>query len=129
MRVGDSFYKGQGIVIAALLLAAASCSPRSVEKQLVLPVSPLLSRDLIGYGVIVVSYTHVLDQPQRDAPSQGYVRKGSIVRVLERRLVQQDGKGISWVLIDGDYQGWLEEGNIQIYDNESRAKTASELFS
>jgi hypothetical protein len=129
MRVGHSPCTGQGIVVAALVLVLGSCGGRDGEKPVVLPASPLLSRDLIGYGVIIVSYTHVLDQPRSGALSQGYVRRGSIVRVLERLLVRTNGEGVPWVFIEGDYRGWLEESNIQIYDNESRAKTAAGLLS
>jgi hypothetical protein len=32
----------------------------------------------------------------------------------------------SWVLVDGNYQGWLQEAVIDIYDNEAQAKTAAE---
>jgi hypothetical protein len=115
------------MLIAALALVMAACGSRGGEKPIVLPPT-LLFRNFIGYGVIIVSYTHVLDQPRDNALSQGYVRKGSIVRVLERRLVQKNGGSIPWVFIEGGYQGWLEESNIQIYDNESQAKTAAELF-
>jgi hypothetical protein len=128
MRIGYSSRNGQGIVMAVLLFVMG-CGARTGEKPIVLPASPLLSRDFIGFGVIVVSYTHVLDKPQSNALSQGYVRRGSIVKVLERRLVRKDGEGRPWVLIEGDYQGWLEESNMQIYDNEPQAKTAAELLS
>ncbi|MDR1178243.1 MAG: hypothetical protein LBK64_05400 [Spirochaetaceae bacterium] len=115
--------------MAALVFVLGSCGERVREKPIVLPASPILSRDFIGYGVIIVSYTHVLDQPRSGAPSQGYVRRGSIVRVLERLLVRTNGEGVPWVFVEGVYRGWLEESNIQIYDNESRAKTAAELLS
>jgi hypothetical protein len=113
----------------AALLFILGCGGSGGEKPIVLPASPLLSRDSIGYGVIISSYTHVLDQPQSSAPSQGYVRRGSIVRILERQLVRENGGSIAWVLVEGDYRGWLEESNIQIYDNESQAKTAAGLLS
>jgi hypothetical protein len=132
MRVGYSSAGGQGIgaaLILVLALALLACSSRDEEVQIALPASPLLSRDFIGYGVIIVSYTHVLDRPQSDASSQGYVRRASIVKVLERRLVRESGESASWVYIEGDYQGWLEENSIQIYDNESQAKTAAGLLS
>jgi hypothetical protein len=124
-----NFFYRSVLLPAALVFFLGACGGEGEEKPIVVPSSPLLSREFIGYGVITVSYTHVLDRPQNGAASQGYVRQGSIVKVLERRLVQEDGEaGMPWVFIDGGgSQGWLEEGAMQIYDNESQAKTAAGL--
>jgi hypothetical protein len=81
----------------------------------------------VGYGVVSVSYTHVVNEPNPNALSLGYLRQGSITRVIERRSITNvQGTVESWVLVDGNYQGWLQEAVIDIYDNEAQAKTAAE---
>jgi hypothetical protein len=76
-----------------------------------------------------VSYTHGLEVPRQGAVSLGYLRRGAIVEILERRLVNDRGRAESWVLAGGDYQGWIREGEIQIYDNPAQARTAAENMS
>ena len=105
-----------------------SCRGRDEEKHIVLPANPPLSRNLVGYAVVTASYPHVLNEPRHDAISQGYVRRGSILPVLERRIIRQGNKSVSWVLIEGPYSGWLQEELIQIYSTESQARTASLLL-
>jgi hypothetical protein len=92
------------------------------------PATPPLSRSVIGYGVISVSYTHVFDEPLRRAASPGYLRRASIVEVLERRLVNSREGTESWVLVGGDYRGWIREEAVQIYDNMAQARTAAETM-
>jgi mannose-6-phosphate isomerase-like protein (cupin superfamily) len=89
------------------------------------PPTPPLSRPFIGYGVIDVSYTHVVAEPNQAGFSLGYLRKGSVVEVLERRQVTHGGIVESWVFVSGIYQGWLKEDVIQVYDNPAQAQTAS----
>jgi hypothetical protein len=82
---------------------------------------------VVGYGVINVSYTHVVDQPSANAVSLGYLRQGSIVRIMERRsIADSHGVAESWVFVDGNYRGWLQEAVVNVYDNEAQAKTAGE---
>ena len=121
------------LVILSLFMA---CN-RSVSQAPVLPpVTYPLSRDYIGYGVVNVSFTHFYDEVGSDGTSQGYLRRGTVVRVIERRPLIINGTPESWVLIEGNYQGsstpskgWLEEANLDVYDNESRAITASQAIS
>ncbi|QQO11401.1 hypothetical protein JFL75_14090 [Breznakiella homolactica] len=103
-----------------------SCDSRREESPVIPPVNYPLSRLSVGYGVVTASYIHVLAEPKSDAASMGYVRRGSIVEIMERRQVHRNGDSEPWVLIEGSYNGWLQEANIQIYDNESQAKTAAE---
>jgi hypothetical protein len=77
-----------------------------------------------------VSYTHVVDRPDNQSFSLGYLRRGSVVRVLERRggSTNQD----PWVLVEGqgdvrlDAPGWLPESVIEIYSTQAQALTAAE---
>ena len=83
-------------------------------------------RAYIGYGVINVSYTHTLDDPTEAGISSGYLRRGSVVRILERRVIRRGNSNELWVLAEGDEPGWLREGVVDIYDNELQARTAAE---
>jgi hypothetical protein len=91
------------------------------------PTHPL-SRSVIGYGVISASYTQVVDKPDAEGLSLGYLRKGSIVRIIERRFVNDRENIESWVLVEGNYLGWLREGMVDIYDNAAKAGTAAEFM-
>ncbi|MDR0450589.1 MAG: hypothetical protein LBH26_04920 [Treponema sp.] len=90
------------------------------------PVTPPLSRPVIGYGVINKSFTHLAETPDREGASRGYLRRGTVIRVIERRSVSAGNQTEFWVLVEGDSQGWLPEGEVDIYDNEGQARTASE---
>ncbi|MDR3147895.1 MAG: hypothetical protein LBU00_05900 [Treponema sp.] len=90
---------------------------------------PPLSREEIGYGVVTASYTHIVDKPNSQGLSLGYLRRGSVVRVLERRASGQSSPE-SWVLVEAqqgrDSPGWLPEPVIDLYSTEAQARTASE---
>jgi hypothetical protein len=75
--------------------------------------------------VIGVSYVHVMDEPDSGGVALGYLRSGSIVQVLERRMVNRGGDTESWVLVEGNYRGWLREGTMQIFENRAKAETAA----
>jgi len=62
---------------------------------------------------------------EESGPSAGYLRQGSVVRIVERRLVKNEGKAEAWVLVEGTAKGWLKELLVDIYGNESQAVTAS----
>ncbi|MDR2103949.1 MAG: hypothetical protein LBP42_07605 [Treponema sp.] len=110
----------------AALVLLLSCT-RSVEEIPILPPpTHPLTRALIGYGVVSVSYTHVMEAPDQGGGALGYLRRGSVVPVLERRYVNNQGKAELWILVEGNYRGWLKEEAIVIYDNEAQAKTAAE---
>jgi hypothetical protein len=96
------------------------------DETILPPPTPPLSRSVIGYGVISVSYTHVVSEPSPLGFSMGYLRKSALVEVLERRLVNNDGATESWVFVEGSSQGWLREDVIQVYDSEAKARTAAE---
>jgi hypothetical protein len=114
------------LVLSCLSCGIGSQDRGANEPVIVPPPTPPLSRPLIGYGVISASYTHVVVEPNQAGLSLGYLRKGSIVEVLDRRLVNNGGVTESWVFVGGTYQGWLPENVIQVYDNMAKARTASE---
>ena len=110
---------------ALLLLLFAACYVKKEEAPVIPPLTSPLSQEQIGYGVVNVSYTRVNAEPEDDGVSPGYLRRGSVVRVIERRLIKKDAKTESWVLVEEAFRGWLKESLVDIYDNESQAVTAS----
>jgi hypothetical protein len=129
MRVGSIVGRGQVLVFALILMPAfVSCNRESREILIIPPVTPPLSRSVIGFGVISASYTHVVAEPNLAGLSLGYLRKGSIVEVQERRSVNHGGKPEPWVLVEGSYQGWLQEDVVLVYDNAARAHTAAGIM-
>ena len=100
------------------------------------PVTHPLARTYIGYGVVNVSFTHLLDEIGQAGVSIGYLRRGTVVRIIERRQQITRNRSESWVLAEGNYlgqgsgtQGWLEESSLEIFDSENRAITASRTLS
>ena len=93
------------------------------------PVTSPLSREYIGYGVITASFTHITGDPTESSPSLGYLRRGSVVRIIKRQSVGRNFD--SWVQLETEdnERGWLKEDIMNIYNSESQAKTASELLS
>jgi len=89
------------------------------------PLTFPLSQSYIGYGVINVSYTRVNAGIEESGASTGYLRQGSVVRIIERRMVKNEGKTETWVLVEGSAKGWLKESLMDIYGNESQAITAA----
>lgn len=90
-----------------------------------------MSRPAIGYGVIAPSYITLSNSPEEGGLSHGYLRRGSVVKVLERRFLNKGAENApstpeSWILVEGGYQGWLYEGSVDLYDYEEQAKTAAE---
>ncbi|GHT92407.1 hypothetical protein FACS1894140_4380 [Spirochaetia bacterium] len=115
--------------ILLTVLALSSCDRKDENLSVIPPATPPLSRQLIGYGVINVSYTHVVEEAESSSASLGYLRRGSIVKILERRPVKRTvGRTEiveSWVLVEGNFRGWLPEPVVDIYDSENRARTAA----
>lgn len=113
------------IVVMLMSIMLFSCD-KSRDVEIVPPSSPPLSRSVIGYGILLNSYTHIFDQPSINAVSLGYLREGALVSVLERRMIEQNNKTESWVFVKGTYEGWLKEESLLIYENEAQANTAAE---
>jgi hypothetical protein len=78
--------------------------------------------------VISSSYTQALNEPSPDSVSLGYLRRGAVVEILERRIVNFRGTPEPWIRVANVYRGWIKEEGVQIYVNETQAMTASELL-
>jgi hypothetical protein len=104
------------------------CKRFSIENEITLPVTRPLSRAVIGYGVVNANYTRIMDRRGDDGKSIGFLRKGSIVEIMERRPVVKDSASEMWVLASGSYRGWLKENELQIYQSRAQAVTASQTM-
>ncbi|MDR2444897.1 MAG: hypothetical protein LBD44_03030 [Spirochaetaceae bacterium] len=109
-----------------LALSASTCKRNSFEDEIVLPLTRPLSRYVIGYGVVNANYTHILDKQGDDGKSIGFLRRGAVVEILERRPVLRSDKAEIWVLASGSYKGWLKESELRVYPSRAQAQTASE---
>jgi len=125
MRITAIYVLGQLL----LLLSLCSCTVKKEDSAVIPPVTSPFSKEYIGFGVITESFTHVLSDPSEDSSSTGYLRRGSLVRILRRQTVKKNEAFTSWVLIEGNQHGWLKEDVMDIYDSENKAKTASESMS
>jgi hypothetical protein len=123
--------------MAAILLCLPLSCVKNEAIRLDPPAMPPLSREEIGYGVVNASYTHVVDKPDSQGLSLGYLRRGSVVRVLERRSAlpaagrsPDQAPPETWVLVEAsrnpESQGWLPETVIDLYPSKAQAQTASE---
>ncbi|MDR0456412.1 MAG: hypothetical protein LBH20_06995 [Treponema sp.] len=114
-----------------LLILVSACDRKKDETPVIPPLTSPLSQSFIGFGVVNVSYTRVAAQPEEDVSAEdtaspGYLRRGSVVCILQRRLIKNQEKPESWVFVEGSCTGWLKESLVDIYDTESQARTASE---
>jgi hypothetical protein len=113
----------------AVFFTLGACGGKAGEEPVVPPPTPPLSRPVIGYGVISVSYTHMMEEPEEGSASPGYLRRGSLIRILERRAVKGKNGAEFWVLTESvsppESRGWLRESVVDIYDNEFQANTAA----
>jgi hypothetical protein len=130
MRVGPSRHYRQALVVL-FFLSLGACGRNNGEIPVVPPPTPPLSRPVIGYGVVNVSYTLMVENPGEGEQSLGYLRRGSLVKVIERRVLKTGEAAERWVLVEGTVPqgqsgGWLPERVVDIYGNEFQAKTAAE---
>lgn len=114
------------LLLFTAALALSSCAAKKEELPLIPPETSPLSHDYIGYGVVNNSFTHVTADPSEDSPSQGYLRRGSLVRIVRRQAVKTGNVFVSWVLVEDTQHGWLKEEVVDIYSSESQARTAAE---
>ena len=123
---------------ALVVLSLSSCNSKKEEIPVIPPVTSPLSGGYIGYGVITSSFTHVLSDPSDNSESLGYLRRGSLVKILRRQLINTSDGFISWVYVDDSEQdsagtspahsGWLKEEVMEIYSSQGQARTAAETI-
>ena len=134
MRITVKHTISQGVLYLGLIsciciaFSGISCSSKKEESPVTPPITSPLTREYIGFGVITASYTHIMSEPVNNTVSLGYLRRGSLVKILQRSVVREDNTPVSWVQIEGNQNGWLKEEVMVIYDNEDRARTAADSF-
>jgi len=106
-----------------------SCTANKEEMPVIPPLTSPLSGEYIGFGVIKDSFTHVTAEPSEDSESYGYMRRGSLVKIISRQVIRTSGGFASWVLVEGPPDGWLKEEVMDIYGSAGQAETASESMS
>jgi hypothetical protein len=110
------------LAVAGLILY--SCTRVEEEDLIIIPPPTYpLSRPVIGFGVITASYINLSGEPNSEGLSYGYMRRGSLVKVVERQAVNKQGRTESWVLVEGGYRGWVQEDELRIFDYEEQAKS------
>jgi hypothetical protein len=137
--------KGRIAQVGALVLTGfmcAVCSPPP-DRIAAPPETSPLSHEAVGYAVISVSYARVLSEPEEEAVSLGVVSGGTVVTVLERRLILKnrtpasggersgntpDPEAAYWLLTEGSHKGWIKAGQAFIYESEEKARTAAAGF-
>ena len=127
MRVTAKHPISQAMLLICCL-ALCACSEKREESPVIPPVTSPLSREYIGFGVINASFTHITENPEEGSVSVGYLRRGSLVRVIERRIITGAQGPLSWILAEGSPRGWIREDMMDIYNSESQARTASNLW-
>ncbi|MCA1950978.1 MAG: hypothetical protein LDL24_10425 [Treponema sp.] len=111
-------------LLIGLILSSSSCFLASPEKELKPPATFPLSRSALGYVLITDTYTQLLDSLGNNSVSLGVLRKGSILPVLERRIVQSESKAERWILVMAQERGWIRESSGRLFATEAQAKTA-----
>jgi len=137
MKIRVKYIIRQVCLAAFVSLFLSTCNLKKEEKPVSPPSTFPLSQSYIGYGVINVSYTLLSAGIEESAStgsatggsSPGHLRQGDVVRIIERRLVKNEGKTEIWVLVEGTSKGWLKESLIDIYGNEDQARTAAKSVS
>ena len=115
-------------------LSLLSCGRNSNQSLVIPPPTNPLIREFVGYGVVTASFAQVLDEPRQDGVSLAFLRRASLVRISERRILRNRGVSEIWVLVDahspeGMIKGWLGENTINVFDNEDQALTAARAMS
>ena len=129
MKIRVNYIIRQVFLAVFFYLSLTACNLKKDEEPVSPPLTFPLSQSYIGYGVINVSYTRLSAGIEDNSASAGYLRQGSVVRIIERRMAKSEGKTEAWVLVEGTVTGWLKESLIDIYGNESQAVTASKTKS
>jgi hypothetical protein len=120
----------QALSLFLLLILFPGCQRSQGELPLRPPATHPLARDCIGFAVINASFVHLLSEAGPDGVSQAYLRRGTVLHIVERRQVLSHGNTETWILaenrLSGSFsRGWLQESLAEIYDSESRANTAA----
>lgn len=112
------------VIIFYVSLSFASCYIYNPHKQLYPPPTFPLSRTVLGYIVITDSYTQLLDHIGTKGVSLGILRKGTILPVLERKIIKGETGVERWIYVDAEEKAWIRASSGLIFQTEAQAKTA-----
>ena len=116
------------IIVCLCIVSLFACRAKREDNEVIPPITAPLTRNYIGYGVITDSFTHIQVDPQENSVSLGYLRRGSLVRIIRRQTVRTDSGFQTWVLTNEPQYGWLKEDVMSIYNTEGQARTASQML-
>ena len=120
-----------GKIFFLLLIFLCGCIRSKTNIELYPPQNEPLTGSVLGYGVVIAQFVHIRAEPGDGGDLTGYLRKGALVKVLERRNINDNDSLASWLLVnedEGPILGWINERFIEVYDNRNRAITASSLL-
>jgi len=107
-------------------LLASACTDRRNGNPVLPPETSPLSQYFVGYGVINALHARLGAETSATGPAAGHERMGTVVKIHERRLVRTGTRIDSWLLVEADSKGWVPEELVDVYINESQARTAAE---
>jgi hypothetical protein len=113
------------ITLAVLATLALSCS-RGSSAQLALPPSPLLSRGL-GWGLVVVSYARIKEDPAVASRDSGMLRKGVVLELEESRFDSTvPGVEAFWYRVKTESaSGWVHSSELDVFQTRAQALAAA----
>lgn len=116
----------------ALAVLAVACKRAEPETPPVPPVSHILAREFIGYGVVTASFAHLFTESGGGGLSLGYLRRGTIVNIVERRQMLNRESLQLWLLAEesdpisgSPSRGWIAGSLLAMFDHKAQAETAA----
>ncbi len=116
------------LMLSCFSLLVSSCWRSGYVPTVDPPPNPPLTRP-IGYAVVTLSYTRLFDSPGGSGVALSYLRRGSVLPIVERRSIVSEYSTERWILIENTERGWLPELAVSVYNTEAAAKTAAERLS
>jgi len=120
------------LLVTVLAVLVANCNRAEPEAPPMPPVSHPLSRQFIGYGVITASFAHLFTESGGTDASLGYLRRGTIVNIVERRQLLNRETLEVWLLTEesdpvsgNPSRGWISGSMLAMFDNKAQAATAA----
>jgi hypothetical protein len=105
-----------------------SCNSKNSNIKIIPPATQIFSEYNIAYGVVNVSYVSLKLNPGEPESAKGFLREGAIVKIIERKVVIKNNLKEIWVYADADYDGWLLQNHLDVYEREAQAITASKAM-
>jgi hypothetical protein len=84
--------------------------------------APLSLAPDVEWAVVTDPYIGFHETPAWESAVPGYCRRGDVLQVEGRKLVETDEGQLWWYAFD---QGWLPQTSVAIYSNRFKALTGS----